>query len=207
MDGLRVNEVLDLSGNAAKAGIMVDDILLRVNEENLLSVDHLISIMKNLEGGTCELQILRKGELKELEVISGALGLSLTLVDVTLECERHITKAKLNAIQMTTAPNIEGNKVLKTVSIVGSECAFGMNIIKDVLSAVTDVTGGRSGVIQKTLRDARNQCLEDLKREAYQVGANAVIAVNLDYSEFSGGGRAMLFVAATGTAVIVEECN
>jgi hypothetical protein len=35
----------------------------------------------------------------------------------------------------------------------------------------------------------------------FSLGADAVVGVDLAYSEFSGGGKSMLFVVATGTAV------
>jgi uncharacterized protein YbjQ (UPF0145 family) len=76
-----------------------------------------------------------------------------------------------------------------------------MNIIKDLFTGLTDVFGGRSSTIQNTLRDAKENVLRELRREAYRVGANAVIGVDLDYSEFSGGGKSMLFVVASGTAI------
>ena len=50
----------------------------------------------------------------------------------------------------------------------------------------------------------RETCLSELKVEADQLGANAVIGVDLDYSEISGGGKSMLFLVASGTAVVVE---
>ena len=37
------------------------------------------------------------------------------------------------------------------------------------------------------------------------VGGNAVIAVDLDYSEISGDGKSMLLVVITGTACRVEK--
>ncbi|MDD9823409.1 MAG: heavy metal-binding domain-containing protein [Gammaproteobacteria bacterium] len=39
------------------------------------------------------------------------------------------------------------------------------------------------------------------------MGADAVIGVDLEYSEFSGGGKSMLFLAASGTAVIADTQN
>jgi hypothetical protein len=36
------------------------------------------------------------------------------------------------------------------------------------------------------------QCLRELRREAAQIGGDAVIAVDLDYSEFSGCGKSIL---------------
>lgn len=46
---------------------------------------------------------------------------------------------------------------------------------------------------------------QELRKEAEELGANAVIGVRLDYSEFSGGGKSMLFLVASGTAVVVER--
>lgn len=55
------------------------------------------------------------------------------------------------------------------------------------------------------IRDARETCLNELKIEAHSLGADAVVAIDLDYSEISGGGKAgMLFLVASGTAV---KCN
>ena len=51
------------------------------------------------------------------------------------------------------------------------------------------------------LRDARNTCLEELKNEALELGADGVMGVDLDYSEISGAGKSMLFLVASGTAV------
>jgi uncharacterized protein YbjQ (UPF0145 family) len=55
--------------------------------------------------------------------------------------------------------------------------------------------------VQDTLRELREQAVEELREEAARLGADAVVAVDLDYSEFSGGGKSMLFLVANGTAV------
>jgi len=55
------------------------------------------------------------------------------------------------------------------------------------------------------LRDSRRVCLTELRREALIAGANAVIGVDLDYSEISGDDKSMLFLVASGTAVVVEK--
>ncbi|WP_224962700.1 heavy metal-binding domain-containing protein [Geomonas subterranea] len=111
----------------------------------------------------------------------------------------------LYPVTLTTAPTLEGYRVIETVEIVTAECALGLGLISDLFTAVTDIVGGNSGSLQKALRHARQTCLEELKREAYEVGANAVIAVDLDYSEFSGQGKSMVFLVASGTAVKVEK--
>ena len=47
--------------------------------------------------------------------------------------------------------------------------------------------------------------LEEMKQEATRLGANAVVAVDLDYETIGSGGGNMLMVSASGTAVAYEE--
>ena len=86
-----------------------------------------------------------------------------------------------------------------------SDELFGMNLFKDFFAGVRDIFGGRSKASQKVLRDARQTCLTELRREALIVGANAIVAVDLDYSEISGDGKSMLFLVTTGTACRVTK--
>lgn len=109
-----------------------------------------------------------------------------------------------SSVVLTTAPWLEGYRVAETIDIVTAECVLGVNIFRDMLAGITDVIGGRSESTQKTLRRARQAVLSELRSEAAAVGANAVIAVSLDYNEISGGGKEMLFLVASGTAVRVE---
>jgi uncharacterized protein YbjQ (UPF0145 family) len=104
-------------------------------------------------------------------------------------------------IVLTTTATVPNREIKEVLNIISAEVAVGMNIFKDMFSAVRDVVGGRAGSVQDTLRDLRNQALEELREEAARVGADAVVGVDLDYSEFSGGGRSMLFIVANGTAV------
>jgi len=111
--------------------------------------------------------------------------------------------AEIDAITLTTetAPNL---KIMKRIEIVTAECAFGMNAFKDLFAGVRNIVGGRSEAVQKTMRDSRRVALYELKKEAYEVGANAVVGVDLDYVELSSSGS-MVMLVASGTAVIVED--
>ena len=104
-------------------------------------------------------------------------------------------------IILTTTDTIPEREIKEVVNIISAEVAVGMNVFKDIFSKVRDFVGGRAGSVQDTLRDIRNQALDELRKEASLVGADAVIGIDLDYSEFSGGGRSMLFLVANGTAV------
>ena len=110
---------------------------------------------------------------------------------------------EIDAIMLTTetAPNIN---ITERIEVITAECAFGMNIFKDLFAAVRDIVGGRSEAVQKTLRDSRKTVLYELKKVAHRVGANAVVGIDLDYMELSTGGS-MILMVASGTAVIVED--
>jgi len=106
---------------------------------------------------------------------------------------------------VTTEAGLSGYTIDERIEVISAECVFGMNIFKDFFAGIRDVFGGRSKASQKVLRDARHTCLTELRREALIVGANAIIAVDLDYSEISGDGKSMLFLVASGTACQVTK--
>ena len=91
--------------------------------------------------------------------------------------------------------------VTERLGIVAAEVVIGMHIFRDIGAAFRDVFGGRSQTMQKGLKDAREAALSELRAEAAQLGADAVVGIDLDYSEISGGGKSMLFLVASGTAV------
>lgn len=110
---------------------------------------------------------------------------------------------KISKILLTTETNVD-LKIERRIEVVTAECAFGMNIFKDLFAGVRDIVGGRSEAVQKTMRDARRTALYELKKEAFRVGANAVVGLDLDYVELSSAGS-MVMLVASGTAVVVEE--
>ncbi len=114
-----------------------------------------------------------------------------------------LLSVEIEAVLLTTetAPNLN---ITKRIEIVTAEVAYGMNIFKDLFAGVRDIVGGRSEAVQKTMRDARRTALYELKREAHSVGANAVVGVDLDYVELSGGAN-MVMLVASGTAVVIED--
>lgn len=121
----------------------------------------------------------------------------------TKKAAAEIRKSEIEAIMLTTEAYPQGLTISRRIEVVTAECAFGMNIFKDLFAGVRDIVGGRSEAVQKTLRDARRTALYELKKEAHAVGANAVVGVDLDYVELSAAGSMVLLVAS-GTAVVIE---
>ncbi len=105
---------------------------------------------------------------------------------------------------ITTTNQVEGKKVTRYLGIITGEAILGANIFRDMFAAVTDIVGGRSSSYEKELGKAREIALDELEDWAEELGANAVIGVDLDYESF-GKTNGMMMVSATGTAVIIEN--
>lgn len=112
-----------------------------------------------------------------------------------------IENQEIQNIKITTTNNLPNFEIEEVLDVVTSECVFGMNVFRDFFAGMTDFFGGRSEASQKVLRDARNTCLYELKKEAYELGGDGIIGIDLDYSEISGKGKGMLFLVASGTVV------
>jgi uncharacterized protein YbjQ (UPF0145 family) len=101
---------------------------------------------------------------------------------------------------ITTTDGVEGRRVTTYLGVVAGEAIIGVNIFRDLFSGVRDILGGRAGGYQNALRDAREAALEDLRETAAQLGADAVVGLDMDY-EVLGKENGMLMVSANGTAV------
>ncbi|MBK9386245.1 MAG: heavy metal-binding domain-containing protein [Planctomycetes bacterium] len=104
---------------------------------------------------------------------------------------------------LTTTPSIEGKRVTSYCGVVTGEAILGANLFKDLFANIRDLVGGRSATYEKELRRAREIALDELAESARELGANAVIGIDLDY-ETIGSSGSMLMVTASGTAVVVE---
>lgn len=106
-------------------------------------------------------------------------------------------------MQMTTTPNLEGHRIVRYCGVVAGEAILGANIFKDLFAGIRDLVGGRSGTYEKELQRARDIAMKELAERAQEMGANAVVGIDLDY-EVMGEKNGMLMVSASGTAVVVE---
>lgn len=105
---------------------------------------------------------------------------------------------------ITTTPQIDNRPIKEYLGIVTGEAIMGANIFKDMLAGIRDIVGGRSATYEKELLRAQKIALDELEYRAGQVGAEAVVGVDLDY-EVLGQSGGMLMVTASGTAVRLEK--
>lgn len=105
---------------------------------------------------------------------------------------------------VTTTNSVEGKKVTNYHGLVSGEAIMGANIFKDIFAGIRDIVGGRSASYERELKKAKDIAIQEMTETAQSLGANAIIAVDLDYETIGGGSGNMLMVSACGTAVNLE---
>ena len=101
---------------------------------------------------------------------------------------------------LSTTNNIEGRKAVKYLGLVSGDAILGANIFRDFFASIRDIVGGRSAGYEKELRKAKTIALEEMQEQAKNLGANAIVGIDIDY-EVVGQGGSMLMVSVSGTAL------
>lgn len=104
---------------------------------------------------------------------------------------------------ITTTDGVEGRQIREYKGIVSGETILGANVFRDFFAGIRDIVGGRSGGYEKVLSDGKEMAIETMREKAEELGANAIVAVDLDY-EVIGEKGSMLMVVANGTAVVLD---
>ena len=103
---------------------------------------------------------------------------------------------------LTTTPSVDGQKIQRYLGVVTGEAILGVNLFKDLFAGIRDLVGGRSSTYERELQKARDIAMQELTDRAAELGANAVVGIDIDY-EVLGQANGMLMVAVSGTAVVL----
>ena len=104
---------------------------------------------------------------------------------------------------LTTTPSVQGRNITEYKGVVFGEVISGVNFIRDIAASIRNIVGGRSGSYEDELIRARTQAMNEMSVRASQLGADAVVGIDIDY-EVLGEGGGMLMVTASGTAVKLD---
>lgn len=104
---------------------------------------------------------------------------------------------------VTTTPSVEGRRITEYRGVVFGEVIIGIDFVKDFAAGFSNFFGGRSSSYEEELMGAREQAMRELEQRASQLGADAIVGVDIDY-EVLGANNGMLMVTASGTAVCLE---
>ena len=103
---------------------------------------------------------------------------------------------------ITTTMHVENRPVQEYKGVVFGEVVEGRNFVKDFMSGIRDIVGGRSTSYEDSLMKARQAALDEMAKRAKDLGANGVIGVSFEYNTLGQNGG-MLMITCTGTAVVL----
>jgi uncharacterized protein YbjQ (UPF0145 family) len=102
---------------------------------------------------------------------------------------------------VTSTESIDGSRITSYLGIVSGDAVMGTNIFKDLFASIRDIVGGRAASYENMLQEAKDTALAEMTDRAKALGADAVVAVDLDYEVIGGDNKTLLMVTANGTAV------
>ena len=88
--------------------------------------------------------------------------------------------------------------------MVSAHVVAGTNIFSDIAASWRDVFGGQSKSYKKQLEQINDGVVGDLREEASQRGANALVGLQIDHDQVSGHNKEMFMVTASATAVCAQ---
>ncbi len=149
-------------------------------------------------------KVAAKAEIQDLHVNDAVTAVEVEGEAVAMgsmkKTQYSVLPRQYESVVLTTetARNLD---IEKRLDLVTSECVIGTDVVQSDLSKRKDFSRAEYASSPNALKDARKMVLDEIKKEAFLLGANTVVEVKLEYSEISRGESAMMMVVATGTAV------
>ncbi len=101
---------------------------------------------------------------------------------------------------VVTTPSVPGYKVKRVLGIVTGMTARTRGVGGKFVAGIQSMVGGEVSAFTYEIEKARVEAIQRLREQAQQMGANAVIGLDMESSDL----LSVIVISATGTAVIVE---
>ena len=140
--------------------------------------------------------------------IKSLLDKSIWKVEFESEVQKQEQLKKLQEDQLkkrilvTMTDSFETKKIIKYIDMVSGACAMGTGLFTELGGEITDFFGEQSNMFQDKIRKARDVAEYQMRQEAFNKGANAIVCVRYNYWN---GKNNMAIVAVNGTAVQTVE--
>lgn len=106
---------------------------------------------------------------------------------------------------IVTTESFADKTIIEVKGAIFSEQVISVNIVKDTLSGLKGIFGGKSVTYSDEYTKGRNLAIEELKVKAQNLSANAITKVHVNYTQFVNSDIMLIAITASGTAVIIEE--
>lgn len=106
---------------------------------------------------------------------------------------------------VTSSDNIPYEEIDQQYGIVDSQIVVGANIFRDAFAGFRDLFGGETKGYKKDIDKMKAAALSNIKSQAKEKGANAIISLKIDLDELSGGNKSMFMMNVYGSAVKLKQ--
>ncbi len=108
--------------------------------------------------------------------------------------------ATVSGFPIVTTPTIAGYRVNKILGVVTGVTARTRGVGGKFVAGIQSIVGGEVSAFTTEIEKARAEAIDRLKQRAMEMGANAIIGLDMESSDL----LSVIVISATGTAVIVE---
>ena len=115
--------------------------------------------------------------------------------------KQKVLQKRASRVLLTSTPTVQGYVITHYIGIDSVELIIATGLFSEVVTNLQDFFGKKSSLFEGKLRDAKNAAKNALKMLAAAQGANAVVAIDMDYTEFSNNRVALIL---NGTLVQIE---
>ena len=105
---------------------------------------------------------------------------------------------------LTTTDSLQGVKIDRFLGLVIGHAVISDTYLKNFHSGIRDMGSGHHHDYAQELEKARETATLQMVEKAKQLGANAVIGIDLDF-ETSGDTTHLVIVSIAGTAVVTDH--
>ena len=109
----------------------------------------------------------------------------------------------MSDVRIFTTPVLDGLKIAEYKGLVTAKNARAVNLFRDFFTSFRDIFGGRSQSYQNVMQDMENEVVEEIKREAQNLGANAIVGFRIDFENIGSKNKSLLLAYAKGTAAVI----
>ena len=102
---------------------------------------------------------------------------------------------------ISTAEQIEGKKIVKTIGLVRGSTIRARHMGRDIMAGLRGIVGGEITEYTKMMAESREQAIQRMVEDAEKQGANAIVGLRFTTSMVMQNASEIL---AYGTGVVVE---
>ena len=107
---------------------------------------------------------------------------------------------------LSTTDFIQGQNIQNYLGIVTAEVVYGSNALRDLFAGIRDIIDGRTAAYERVFERGQQDALKELEARARQMGADAVIGIQIKTDSINIEDRGVLMlITASGTAIKLQS--